>query len=182
LKFSISIDRNGKGSPKSEFFSLNFIANGPTSAPKEAQGEKCPLSNFGGRPPSPLLHQPLPPPPSSRDVINRTGISGLRVHSLDRYGYVHVGRYSIFIAESEFCKAISRTLFSISSRFKVPRSAATIAALICRAIVVCRSLLSANSGLLLLHLILLMVSATWLACRVGQQRLYQDKTQVRVLF
>ena len=125
MKFSISIDHNGKGSPKSEFFSLNFIARGPTLA-----GD----------------------PPGSRDVINRTGISGLRVHSIDRYGYVHVGRYSIFIAESEFCKAFSRTLFSISSRFNVLRSAATIAALICRAIVVCRSLLSANSGLLLLHL------------------------------
>jgi len=142
LKFSISIDRNGKGSPKREFFSLNFIARGPILAPKEAQGKKGPHSTL---PPVP------PPPPGSRNVIYRTGTSGLKVHSLDSYGYVHVGRYSIFILENEFCKAISRTLFSISSRFNVPRSAATIAALICRAIVVCRSLLSANCGHLLLQ-------------------------------
>ena len=83
MKFSISIDHNGKGSPKSELLSLNFIARGPTSAPKEAQGEKGPLSNFGGS------------PPGFRDVINRTGISGLRVHSLDRRGRIHVGRHSI---------------------------------------------------------------------------------------
>ena len=63
MKFSISIDRNGKGSPKSEFISLNFIARGPILAPKEVQ--KGPLSNFGWR-----------PPPRSRDVINKTGISG----------------------------------------------------------------------------------------------------------
>ena len=64
MKFSISIDRNGKGSPKSEFFSLNFIARGSILAPKEAQGKKGPVQIWRET------------PPGSRDVINRTGISG----------------------------------------------------------------------------------------------------------
>ena len=40
LKFSIFIDRNGKGAPNNEFISLIFAARGPILVPKEAQGKK----------------------------------------------------------------------------------------------------------------------------------------------
>ena len=46
MKFSTFIDRNGKGVPKNEFMSLNFLARGPILVPKEAQGKKGPLSNY----------------------------------------------------------------------------------------------------------------------------------------
>jgi len=49
LKFSVSIDRNGKGSPKVEFISLISVARGTILEPEDAQRKRGIFHNF--RPP-----------------------------------------------------------------------------------------------------------------------------------